>query len=66
MTKLEQIEKTVAELDSAEFEAFSAWFESLQAKRWDSQIEADSTSGKLDRFGEKALADFRNGKTKRL
>ncbi|MBB2835355.1 UNVERIFIED_ORG: hypothetical protein GGD51_005533 [Rhizobium esperanzae] len=66
MTKLEQIEKSVTELDKQEFEAFSAWFEALQAERWDRQMEADAASGKLDRFVEKALADFRAGKTRPL
>ncbi|MBB4235631.1 hypothetical protein [Rhizobium esperanzae] len=66
MTKLEQIEKSVAELNKQEFEAFSAWFETLQAERWDRQIEADAAGGRLDHLAEKALADFRAGKTRRL
>ena len=66
MTKLEQIEKSVAELDKQEFEAFSAWFEALQAERWDRQMEKDATTGRLDHFAEKAVADFRAGKTRQL
>ncbi|PDT16233.1 hypothetical protein CO670_14340 [Rhizobium sp. J15] len=66
MTKLEQIEKSVAELDKQEFEAFSAWFEALQAERWDRQLETDAASGRLDHLADKALADFRSGKTRRL
>ena len=66
MTKLEQIEKTVEELNAKDFAAFAEWFESLQQQRWDRQIEADAASGKLDRFADQALADFRAGKTKPL
>ena len=66
MTKLEQIEKSVAELDKQEFEAFSAWFEALQAERWDRQLETDAASCRLDHLADKALADFRSGKTRRL
>ncbi|ACE92201.1 hypothetical protein AMC90_CH03258 [Rhizobium phaseoli] len=66
MTKLEQTEKSVTELDKQEFEAFSAWFEALQTERWYRQMEADAASGKLDRFAAKALADFRAGKTRPL
>ncbi|MBY2921456.1 hypothetical protein [Rhizobium leguminosarum] len=66
MTKLEQIEKIVTELDKFEFEAFSAWFEALQAERWDRQMEADATGSKLNHLAEKAIADFRAGKTRRL
>ena len=50
MTKLEQIEKTVSELDPKELEAFSAWFEEFQSARWDRQLEKDAASGKPD-FG---------------
>jgi hypothetical protein len=66
MTKLEQIEKTVSELDPKELEAFSAWFEEFQSARWDRQLEKDAASGKLDTLANKALADFRAGKTRPL
>ncbi|MBW6423098.1 hypothetical protein KX729_16690 [Rhizobium sp. XQZ8] len=66
MTKLEQIEKSVSELAPKEFEAFSAWFEEFQAARWDERIAADSGAGKLDALADKALADFRAGKTRSL
>ncbi|MEQ1405082.1 hypothetical protein ABK249_09085 [Neorhizobium sp. Rsf11] len=60
MTKLEQIEKSVSELDPKELESFSAWFEEFQAARWDEQIDADSAAGKLDALADRALADFRS------
>ncbi|MBB3607174.1 hypothetical protein [Rhizobium sp. BK602] len=66
MTKLEQIEKNVTELGPEDFKAFAEWFETLQASRWDKQMEADVAAGKLDRLADKALADFRIGKTKAL
>jgi hypothetical protein len=66
MTKLEQIEKTVSELDPKELEAFSTWFEEFQSARWDRQLEKDAASGKLDSLANKALADFRAGKTRPL
>ncbi len=66
MTKLEQIEKSVAELDSAELEAFSEWFEAFQAARWDEQIKLDGKAGKLDDLAQDALAEFRSGRTQRL
>jgi hypothetical protein len=66
MSKLEQIEKSVAELSPEELKAFTAWFEELQAERWDRQIEADAKAGKLDKLAEKALADHRAGRTRPL
>ncbi|MBN9547975.1 hypothetical protein ACWGS9_18015 [Bradyrhizobium sp. Arg314] len=66
MTKLEQIEKSVAELSPEELKAFAAWFEALQADLWDKQIEADAKAGRLDKLAEQALADHRAGRTRPL
>jgi hypothetical protein len=66
MTKLEQIEKSVALLDPKELEAFSLWFDEFQAERWDRQIEKDDAEGKFDRLAEEALTEFRAGKTRSL
>lgn len=66
MTKLEQLEKSVTELDPKDFEAFSEWFEEFQAERWDERIAADSAAGKLDDLADKALAQFRAGRTRPL
>jgi hypothetical protein len=64
MTKLEQIEKSFAELSPEELKAFKAWFEELEAARWDRQIADDAKAGKLDQFAEKALAAHRAGRTR--
>ncbi|PBC03616.1 hypothetical protein [Mesorhizobium sp. WSM3860] len=66
MTKLEQIEKSVAELSLEELKAFAAWFEALQADLWDKQIEADAKAGRLDKLADQALADHRAGRTRPL
>ena len=66
VTKLEQIEKNVSELEPEDFKAFAKWFEALQASRWNRQIETDIGAGKLDGLADKALADFRAGKTRPL
>ncbi|MER8484773.1 hypothetical protein [Mesorhizobium sp. M1322] len=66
MSKLEQIEKSVAELSPEELKAFAAWFEALQADMWDRQIETDAKAGRLDKLAEHALADHRAGRTRSL
>lgn len=66
MTRLEQIENSVAGLGAEELEAFAAWFEQFQAERWDKEIEADSAGGKLDSLAGEALLEFRAAKTRRL
>jgi hypothetical protein len=66
MTKLEQIEKSVAALAPAELEAFTAWFEEFQAELWDQQIERDVKAGKLDKLIAEAKAEIAAGKTRPL
>jgi hypothetical protein len=66
MTKLEQIELSVAALSKDEMKQFAVWFAELQADLWDRQIEEDVKAGRLDKFAEKALADHRAGRTRAL
>jgi hypothetical protein len=66
MTKLEQIEKSVAALAPEELEAFAAWFETFQADLWDRQIEADAKAGKLDKLIAEAKVEIAAGKTRPL
>ncbi len=37
-----------------------------QAEMWDKQFEDDVKTGKLDRFAEEALADFKTGRCKEI
>ncbi|MDX8526719.1 hypothetical protein RFM68_19660 [Mesorhizobium sp. MSK_1335] len=66
MTKLEQIEKSVAELSTEELRAFAAWFEALQADLWDKQIEADAKAGRLNKLVAEARAEIAAGKLRDL
>jgi hypothetical protein len=58
MTKIEDIERAVAELAPDEFARFRAWFEAFEAARFDAGIERDAKNGRLDRLTEDALADL--------
>lgn len=66
MSRLENLEKTVLELDGQELEEFSRWFEALLAERFERAIGDDVESGALDRLADQALADFRDGRTRAL
>lgn len=66
MTKLEQIEKSVSELGPEELREFAAWFDTLQAERWDIQFEQDAKSGALDVLADNALSDFKAGRSRSL
>ena len=66
MGKLEGIEKAIGELSDKEFAKFRAWFDELEARRFDTRIESDAKSGKLDALAEQALKDCRHGRTREL
>ena len=66
MTKLKQIEKSVSELNASELQAFVTWFQEFQAERWDIRFEQDAKDGALDALAEKALSDFKAGRSRSL
>lgn len=66
MTRLERIEKEIAELSSEELERFRAWFDGFDAANWDRELEADAEGGALDRLAEEALTEHRAGRSKHL
>ena len=66
MTRLERIERFIAELTPEELEDFRAWFDNFDAARWDRQIERDIGAGSLDALADEALADHRAGRSKAL
>lgn len=63
---LNEIKRMVADLSSDQIADFREWFWSFDFDQWDQQIERDVDNGKLERIGQDALHDFRDGKTKRL
>lgn len=48
MTRLEQLEQTIAALPVDEYRQLRNWIIERDWEAWDRQIEADSASGKLD------------------
>jgi hypothetical protein len=66
MSRVEQLEHQIAELDVTELKELREWFENFNAEVWDRQIENDSKSGKLRRLVEQALADDRAGRSTEL
>ena len=66
MSEVEQIEQQIERLDDRAFARLRQWFIEYDHARWDRQIEADSSAGKLDALAEEALAEHRAGKTRPL
>jgi hypothetical protein len=66
MSRLEQLEQQIAELNESELKALRAWFERYDAEVWDRQIESNAKRGKLGRLAERALSDHRVGRSTEL
>lgn len=66
MSRVEQLEQQIAELDTAELKALREWFARYDGEVWDRQIESDAKSGKLARLAERALRDHEAGRSTEL
>jgi len=42
---------------------FRVWFADFEMAQWDREIEQDSNSGRLDHLIDKAMEDYRAGRT---
>ncbi|MGO9005730.1 MAG: hypothetical protein ACLQIQ_14660 [Beijerinckiaceae bacterium] len=62
MSKVKEIENSVAKLPREELAEFRAWFEEFDARNFDTAIEQDIDTGKLDRLAEEVLAEHKNGR----
>ncbi len=62
MTRVEAIERSVANLSAPELAKFRDWFIEFDAQQWDRQIEEDVASGRLDHLADAALKSLRVGK----
>lgn len=66
MRKLDEIERQIRELSSAEFAELRDWLLAQDWKAWDRKIEADVAAGKLDKLVAEATADYAAGRSRPL
>ena len=62
MSRIENLEGQMKQLNSEELRAFREWFAQFDAEAWDRQFEADVQSGKLDDLAARALRDYKAGR----
>jgi uncharacterized protein YfaT (DUF1175 family) len=63
MSKVEQIEEQIKDLNPDELRSFRNWFVQFDAEIWDQQIKDDAKSGKLGSIAERALRDHETGRS---
>lgn len=66
MRKIEEIAEQILKLSPEEFAELFEWFQELDSKVWDAQIEADLKAGKLDHLISQAEADLDAGRARVL
>jgi hypothetical protein len=66
MSKIKDLEQQVKALSPEELAQFREWFLEFDWAVWDRQLERDVRAGKLDAMAEKAVQDYKAGKTKPL
>ena len=66
MSTIQEIQQAISHLTGDDLANFRLWFEEFDAKMWDSKLEQDAASGKLDKIANQAIDDFRSGKFKEI
>jgi hypothetical protein len=66
MTKLEDIEKAIAELPPDDLAKLRDWLDQLDARLFDEKIERDAKSGKLDKLIAEARANHKAGRRREI
>jgi hypothetical protein len=63
---IHEIEEAIRQLPPDELARFRQWYAEFDAQIWDEQFERDAKAGKLNKLAEKAIEEYRAGKSKEL
>ncbi|MFO0930639.1 MAG: hypothetical protein U0736_27015 [Gemmataceae bacterium] len=66
MTTVAEILDAIAQLPPEQVAQIRAWLVEQDEAAWDARIERDVSAGRLDALADKALAEYRAGRTQRL
>jgi hypothetical protein len=61
MSRVEEIEDAIECLEPEEFRRIARWVCEREQRRWDEQLDRDSSSGKLDFLFEEAEDESKEG-----
>jgi len=66
MSTIEEITSAITQLPPEQVAQVRAWLAEYDERQWDEQIERDEGAGRLDALAERALAEYRAGRTRPL
>jgi hypothetical protein len=61
MSTVSEIERAIERLPPEDFARLREWLAGLDAARWDRQLEADVSAGRLDGLADEGLNDLKSG-----
>jgi hypothetical protein len=61
MSRVEEIEAAIDGLPPEEYRRIVQWFRVREQKRWDDQLDSDSSAGKLDFLFDEAESESAKG-----
>jgi hypothetical protein len=61
MSRVEEIEAAIDGLSPDDYRRIVEWFRAREQRRWDDQVDADSSSGKLDFLFDEAERESAKG-----
>jgi len=61
MSRVEEIEAAIDSLPLEEYRLVVQWFREREQRRWDDQLDADSSAGRLDFLFEEAGSESTKG-----
>jgi DNA-binding transcriptional regulator YdaS (Cro superfamily) len=61
MSRVEEIEAAIDGVPPEEYRRVVEWFRVREQRRWDEQMDADSSTGKLDFLFDEAESESANG-----
>jgi hypothetical protein len=61
MSRVEEIEAAIDGLPPEDYRRVVQWFRVREQRRWDEQMDADSSTGKLDFLFDEAESESTNG-----
>jgi hypothetical protein len=61
MSRVEEIEAAIDNLQPEEYSRIVEWFRSREQERWDEQLDADAKAGKLDFLFDEAETEATSG-----
>ena len=60
----EEISEEIMRLPQDQLQKFREWYQVLDSGKWDDQIASDASDGKLDEIADRAMKEYRAGKSR--